>query len=410
MDERVGNLVLGLDGKISASEPYFDDPHEYAELVERINSLRYDFFTLYRKDMEDYTNILDAISEMNETVDSKMVNVMRTSAPVERARDPVELPPLKKLRALEKRINHEPAHPAPQMREPGSNVLYTIAKNYGKEIFAPFEKKFVARNFPEYSGQHYYSNVLFDWHREYKGEWVVDYLEGDGPERTATYPALFVDLTAGSNERSQELDAMCTPLTPDGMVKTYSSRWQEVLDRFTKKEGQADVSIFHLCLVTKPDTSHANTLILDRTRRLLIRFEPHGGESPCYDFSKVDDALNVVVSSLLPIGYRYREPRVYQSLEGPQKRERGRSNWSTVVDKDGRRKEALGFCLAYALLFGKAYAVAGHEFGHKAIADFLTLPSPNEIANYIRNFMTWLVIQSKKRPVFRSYISQSKSA
>lgn len=70
MEEHVGNLVLAVDEKVRESREYFHDEEEYLDLVDRVDTLRYDYFTLYNKDGEDYVNIVNAIQEINDIVDS----------------------------------------------------------------------------------------------------------------------------------------------------------------------------------------------------------------------------------------------------------------------------------------------------------------------------------------------------
>jgi hypothetical protein len=523
MEKRVGDIVIGLDEKVDASEVYFHDPEEYDQLAERANVLRYDYFTLYNKDEEDYTNILNAVNEMNaqvdankdlyyetvhSTVDLHLLDVASTSAvfavryknsivlsadsdeeldaaakrfakkygvegksvdftkqgsykgimygqkqgkrmfqigyaprdisnaglglsneqaktlvekraaQLKRAREeenPIEdlsdvmrgspnkqkkLPDLLKvLGGLLKPTPKPTPNPKPFVKKTAE--IFDIAEEYGTKIVEPMDRKTVEKSFFTFRGRCWYWWVLNDWNDNWEN---VTFARGEGVKSVA-YPNLYIDQSTGNSQNSIFRNKMTTPFLTTGIKKQdrtalrFPKSNNTIFNQFKDIDGSkfGIISIFQLVIIISASSSHANTVVIDRGRKLVIRFEPHGGFSHAYKFREVDRCFKDIVKGMMP-GYDYMSPEDYQAAEGPQNKEMLNTNWLKIVDKAGRRREAGGFCGAFCMLFAKAYALAGAKYGPEAIADFMTNPTPNEIAEYIRHFMTWVVIKGKDVP------------
>lgn len=524
MEKRVGDIVIALDEKVDDSEAYFHDPEEYDQLAERANVLRYDYFTLYNKDEEDYNNILNAVNEMNAQVDANkdlyygtvhssvdlhLLDVASTSAvfavryknsivlsadsdeeldtaaknftkkygvegkavdftkqgsykgimygqkqgkrmfqigyaprdisnaglgltkeeaktivekraaQLKRARE--EEKPVKDLsdvmRESPKKQNKLPdlldvlgkkLKPVPKPTPKPKSVvketvkILTLAEEYGTEIVKPMDRELVKKTFFKFRGWSWYWWVLNYWNTNW-GQ--VTFAQGDGVNKD--YPSLYIDLSTGTSKLSKFYHTKTTPFVPDSNQRsalrfpTFRNTIFEQFDNAGNGE-YGEIGIFSLVIIIGASSSHANAVVIDRKRKLVIRFEPHGGYSNAYNFLAVDFRFRDAVEAMMP-GYKYMSPKDYQAAEGPQNKERLNINWPKVVDKAGRRREAGGFCAAYSQLFAKAYALAGAKYGPEAIADFMTNPTPDEIAEYIRHFMTWVVIEGKNVPKRRKF-------
>ena len=512
MEKRVGDIVIGLDEKVDASEAYFHDPEEYDQLAERANVLRYDYFTLYNKDEEDYTNILNAVNEMNAQVDANkdlyygtvhsavdlhLLDVASTSAvfavryknsivlsadsdeeldaaaknftkkygvegkavdftkqgsykgimygqkqgkrmfqigyaprdisnaglgltkeqaktlvekraaqlkrareeenPIEDLSDVMRESPKKQkklpdlLEVLGKTLKPAPKPtPTPKPVVKKTAEIFNIAEEYGTEIVKPMDREMVKKTFFKFRGLGVYWKVLNYWNPSLP---KVTFAQGKG---VFDYPTLYIDQSTQTSKISKYTKAWTTNVDPTTTYRdavrapTFNNT---ILDQFKDSDGEqfGEIAILYLIIIIGASSSHANTVVIDRKRKLVIRFEPHGGYSNAYNFHGVDICFKDVVKTMP--GYKYMSPKDYQAAEGPQNKERLNTNWAKVVDKAGRRREAAGFCCAYSMLFAKAYALAGSKYGPEAIADFMTNPTPNEIAEYIRHFMTWIMIE-----------------
>lgn len=72
--EDVTFMLDGLHSRVLDSEKVFDDEDEYLEILDRIQTLVYDFHTVIPSSDEDKKNILKAIKGMNDQINSKYVH------------------------------------------------------------------------------------------------------------------------------------------------------------------------------------------------------------------------------------------------------------------------------------------------------------------------------------------------
>lgn len=127
---------------------------------------------------------------------------------------------------------------------------------------------------------------------------------------------------------------------------------------------------FVIVFKSSPKELHANALLLDKERKVLVRFEPRGSRMS-YDWRALDSALHDLAASFakemdMP-GLRYVSPNDYEDYAGPQTRE--------MLDVGGKR-EALpkaGPCVLWSLLFCHM-AVAFPDKDYKDIARALNNP------------------------------------
>lgn len=148
------------------------------------------------------------------------------------------------------------------------------------------------------------------------------------------------------------------------------------------------------------NSRHANAMIIDTVNKNIVRFEPHGRSTPCYDMELCDRRLiNAFKVTDELKGYKYISPIAYQSIDGPQSNETVQKKYARIYMEFGsktRLAEASGFCLAWTMLF-QYYWVTNGPLGytHVDIKKHLTKHS-DELATIIRQFQAWVVTLSKK--------------
>lgn len=146
-------------------------------------------------------------------------------------------------------------------------------------------------------------------------------------------------------------------------------------------------------------SKHSNPIVIDKDRKTILRFEPHGYSTKTYDIEKCDDAIKDMMSRVsLFKEYSYISPSDYQAEIGPQKNETRQTAFKRVVARFGstvRLVQASGFCKAWAMYFHfmmvQNYSLSLIDFGNRVFCK-----TPNKLAQTIRIFQSWLVKLSKE--------------
>lgn len=139
---------------------------------------------------------------------------------------------------------------------------------------------------------------------------------------------------------------------------------------------------------------HANALVIDFKNRRVIRFEPHGSLSGCYDQIKCDNQLKNAIGN-----FTYMGPSDFEKQEGPQTKEsRHQTMYNKITKKFGNKErviEAGGFCMAWSILFNHMVHLNDIATMQKIYNDYFDVDA-NELATNIRVFQSYLVKLSKE--------------
>lgn len=148
------------------------------------------------------------------------------------------------------------------------------------------------------------------------------------------------------------------------------------------------------------DSRHANALVFDIKNQRVIRFEPHGSYSGCYDQQVCDQYIRDAIGQHpLLKNYTYIGPRDYEHYAGPQTIEvHHQTKYETVTKQFGSKTRVIqagGFCMAWSILFIHMSFLNFKRTPESVYSHFFT-GTANELADYIRIFQSYLVKMSKK--------------
>lgn len=148
------------------------------------------------------------------------------------------------------------------------------------------------------------------------------------------------------------------------------------------------------------DSRHANAIIIDFKNHRIIRFEPHGSFSGCYDQPTCDNYLKDAMKKHTILSqYTYISPSDYEKVDGPQTVEvQQQTKYQKVTKRFGSKErvlEAGGFCLAWTMLFHHMYYL-NNTRATKEIYDRFFDVDANTLATNIRVFQSFLVKKAKE--------------
>ena len=144
---------------------------------------------------------------------------------------------------------------------------------------------------------------------------------------------------------------------------------------------------------------HANVLVIDKTNKKLIRFEPHGAMcdpgTRIYNPMKVDAAM-VRFAEMYLSGYTYVKPSDYLPVDGVQIKEVYNNNFDVVRDKLGRLREAGGYCMAWTYLFIWVFNRSSNQCNAKEAYNLVGHMDADELAILIRRVMHYIYTKTKE--------------
>lgn len=143
------------------------------------------------------------------------------------------------------------------------------------------------------------------------------------------------------------------------------------------------------------ESRHANALIFDLKNQRIVRFEPHGSFSGCYDQKVCDQYIRDAIGKHpLLKNYTYIGPSDYEHYAGPQVvEERHQTKYEPVTKQFGSKTrliQAKGFCMAWSILFNHLSFLNFRRSPEAIYIRFFT-GTPNELADNIRVFQSYLV-------------------
>jgi hypothetical protein len=235
------------------------------------------------------------------------------------------------------------------------------------------------------------------WNRYFLGSVIVG-----GGGNAETDSALHLFLSNRKYRHKQNIVSNSIDVLGDGKLRAPIdfSDGKHTLDKLQYHlEGIIVDKIFiQLCLELGASARHANVLVVDKTHKKLIRFEPHGAmrnpSSRIYNPMKVDGVMAYFVEKYLP-GYTYVKPSDYIPATGVQIIEAYNENFAEVRDKRGRLLQAGGFCVAWTYLFIWMFDHVSVECNAKDVYSRFGNLDANGLALLIRRVMHYIYNKTK---------------